>query len=511
MFQQLKIFPLGLLRFSMKIQNKLFLFLFSFSLILVTVLVLLMQWSIGKGMVEYVVSKEIETLKPVVSKLVQAYKIDNNWRSMTGNHHKFRQLISQQLNDSDFEPSQIKRLPEHRRRGEPNNILNGTLPSLKQNRSSPRHLNLNNKPPPPPKRESHYAVLDIDEKLIVGNYLDTLEYVKTPIKVNNHIVGFFAISKRNQLTQGYEVDFIEQQQHYLWFIALFVMGLVALVTFPLARHVVEPIKLITQGMHKLTQGDYQQSIDLKRQDELSELSRDYNELALTLAENDNARKRWLANISHELRTPVAILRGELEAMLDKVRPLSHTNIASANDEVKHLQRLIDDLNLLTSADIGGMRYRKQHEDLVLLIQSEAEKYRSYLSDANITLALEFNVQKANLYADKSRLLQLFENIINNCIKYASASQLKISVTIDELTDKQVIITFADDGVGVDAAHFPHLFEHLYRVEDSRNRKTGGSGLGLSICRHIVMAHQGEITAEQSTLGGLAIVIKLPLA
>jgi two-component system sensor histidine kinase BaeS len=338
-----------------------------------------------------------------------------------------------------------------------------------------------------------------------------LAYVKMPIKVNNRIVGFFAISKRNQLTQGYEVDFIEQQQHYLWLIALFVMGLVALVTFPLARHIVEPIKLITRGMHKLTQGDYQQSIVLKRQDELSELSRDYNELALTLAENDSARKRWLANISHELRTPVAILRGELEAMLDKVRPLSHTNITSANDEVKHLQRLIDDLNLLTSADIGGMNYRKQHEDLVLLMQSEAEKYRGYLADADISLTLDFSSPEATIYADKNRLVQLFENIINNCIKYSSATQLNLSVTVDKLTDKQVVIVFEDNGVGVDELHFPHLFEHLYRVEDSRNRKTGGSGLGLSICRHIVMAHQGEITAEQSTLGGLAIVIKLPIA
>jgi two-component system sensor histidine kinase BaeS len=295
------------------------------------------------------------------------------------------------------------------------------------------------------------------------------------------------------------------------------MSFVALVTLPLARHIVEPIKLIAQGVHKLTQGDYQQSITLTRQDELSELSRDYNQLALTLAENETARKRWLANISHELRTPVAILRGELEAMLDKVRPLTLQNITSANDEVKHLQKLIDDLNLLTSADIGGMHYRKKHENLIDLIQGEEEKYRSYLADAGMILNLEFNTQKIDVYADKTRLCQLFENIINNCIKYSSANELSISLVVNDLASKgtnnnqdYVVITFADNGVGVDDVHLQNLFEHLYRVEDSRNRKTGGSGLGLSICRHIVMAHQGEITAEQSILGGLAIVIKLPL-
>jgi two-component system sensor histidine kinase BaeS len=509
----------------MKIQNKLFLFLVSFSFLLVSILVLLMQWSIGKGMVEYVLSKEVETLRPVITKLSQTYKIENNWLSMTDKHPKFRQLISQQLDGSDFRAPQRKGPPENSRFNKPNSLP----PHRTENRPPPHLRGKDSRPPPPIEDEAHYALLDIDNTLIVGSYLETLDYVKTPIKVNNHIVGYFAISKRSQLTQGYEVDFIEQQQHYLWLIAILAMILVVLVTLPLARHLVEPIKLITLGMHKLTQGDYQQYIHLKRQDELGELSRDYNELALTLAENESTRKRWLANISHELRTPVAILRGELEAMLDEVRPLTASNISSANDEVKHLQRLIDDLNLLTSTDVGGMRYRKEQEDLVLLIQNETEKYTSYLADAGITLSVDFKVEVANIYADKNRLVQLFENIINNCNKYSSATQLKISVDVDEFNDTlaersqlkmkntiipkvmpTVTLTIEDNGVGVEEKHLAHLFEHLYRVEASRNRKTGGSGLGLSICRHIVVAHQGEITAQHSELGGLAVIISIPL-
>jgi len=496
----------------MKIQNKLFLFLFSFSLILVTVLVSLMQWSIDKGMVEYVISKEIETLQPVLSQLTDEYKIDNNWRSMTGKNHKFRQLISQQLTNSDFDEAQGLQRSENKRYKKPSHLP----PHLKDNRPPPHRRDFDNMPPPP-QSDAHYALLDNNGALIAGSYLSELDYKKTAIIVNRTVIGFFAISKRNQLTQGYEFDFIEQQQQYLWLIALLVMCLVALVTFPIARHIVEPIKLITRGMHKLTQGDYQQSIQVNRKDELSELSRDYNELALTLAKNESARKRWLANISHELRTPVAILRGELEAMLDNVRPLTHSNIASANDEVKHLQCLIDDLSQLTSTDIGGMGYRKQHEELVQLMQSEAGKYRSYLSDAGITLQLEFKASEANIYADKTRLYQLFENIINNCIKYSSASELNVSLTVNKLEEHStannkgtVTIRFEDNGVGVDEQHLAHLFEYLYRVEDSRNRETGGFGLGLSICQHIVIAHQGEISAEKSRLGGLAVTITLPL-
>lgn len=492
----------------MKIQNKLFLILFSFSFLLVTLLVFLMQWSIGKGMINYVNTKEVEALKPVVIELAKEYQIENNWVSMTGRHDKFIRLISEQLAASEFSPKQKKRSSEHLafRRPPP------TRPSSEQGSRPPRNdLHEGRTPPPSRENEAFYALLDRNQNLVVGRYIEEIDYSKTEIVVKEIIVGYFAVSKRNQLTQGYEVDFIEQQQYYLWIIALFVMSLVALVTLPLARHLVEPLKLITQGMHKLTQGDYQQSIHLNREDELGRLSRDYNELAHSLAQSETTRKRWLANISHELRTPVAMLRGELEAMLDEVRPLNKKNIASANDEVKHLQRLIDDLNLLTSADIGGMRYRKKNEELTQLMHGVIDKYRSYLNDANITLDIEIIEQSINVYVDKTRLCQSFENIINNAIKYSSASCFKISLSIENSHHhSNVLIKFEDNGVGVDDIHLSHLFEHLYRVEDSRNRKTGGSGLGLSICRHIVMAHQGEITAENSPLGGLAIIIKLPI-
>lgn len=502
----------------MKIQNKLFLILFGFSFLLVTSLVLLMQWSLDKGMIEYVNSKEVAALQPLSVKLSQEYQKKNNWQTMIGEHQKFHRMIYAQLLDSEFSvetqhhPSERMgfRGENHRPKGRINSGPKDRLKDSPHNKGRPRPHGKG----PPTTNDAHYALLDVNEKIIVGRNLKELEYSKTAIKVNDDIVGYFAVSKRNQLTKGYEVDFIEQQQSYLWAIALFAMCLVALITLPLAKHLVEPIKLITSGMHKLTQGEYQQKIELNRKDELGKLSRDYNELAFTLAENETARKRWLADISHELRTPVAILRGELEAMIDEVRPLTKGNVSSAHDEVKHLQRLIDDLNLLTSADVGAMNYRKQHENVAVLLEGEADKYRSYLADAGITLSISIvrsNIATPNVYLDKTRLYQLFENIINNSVKYSEATEFSISLLVETIDDKTITkLILEDNGVGVASEHLPHLFEHLYRVEDSRNRKTGGSGLGLSICRQIVIAHQGEISAEKSTLGGLAIIIQLPI-
>ncbi|MDO6721241.1 ATP-binding protein [Psychrosphaera sp. 1_MG-2023] len=503
----------------MKIQNKLFLILFGFSILLVTSLVTLMQWSLGRGMVEYVNTKEVQALQPLVAQLIVEYKKNDSWSSMTNRHNKFRRLISEQLSDSEFSPrgnrqgnrqddrSRPSRRPPPPHERDARDAAEGPIAQ-----GGPRQQFDRQPPPPNESKQVHYAILDATGEVVVGQYLSDLDYSKTPMTIDDFVIGQFAVSKRSQLTKGYEVDFVNQQQSYFWIIATFVLTLVALITLPLTRHLVQPLKQIKNGMHGLTQGEYDQQIQLKRKDEFGELSEHFNELALTLSENESARKRWLANISHELRTPVAILRGELEAMLDDVRPLTKFNIVSVNDEVKHLQRLIDDLNLLASADIGGMRYRKERVELNDLIEGEVEKYRGYLADSGIKLVTKVEDKNITLYADQTRLCQLFENIINNCIKYSGATSISLNVSRELEGGKEfVVINFEDNGIGVDEIHLPNLFEHLYRVDNSRNRKTGGSGLGLSICRHIVTGHQGEIFAEKAASGGLSIMIKLPIS
>jgi len=483
----------------MKIQNKFFLILFGFSLILVTIVALLMQWSIGKGMVEYVNTKEQQALQPLVVALVAEYKKNNDWSTISNRNRAFSDLVYSKLKDSQFlQPAPDARHPPQDFNG-PHDELDRPFNDQMMERG--RELDT-----------PWYLVLDKDKNLVVGRFLSQHQYSEIPMVIDDdQVVGFLLVPKRDQVFNGYELAFIKQQESYLWIFALITLVLVGLVTLPLARNVLGPINLIAQGMHQLAHGTYQQKIELHRKDELGELIRDFNELALSLDENENARKRWLANISHELRTPVAILRGELEAMLDGVRPLNKENLESSNDEVKHLQYLIDDLHQLSSADIGGMHYRKNNEYINAWLMSEVDKYRSYLSDAGIRLETAISNEQVEVYADRTRLCQLFENIINNCIKYSQGSLVKISSHVDRLSSQpMLVVKVEDNGIGVDSHHLENLFEYLYRVDDSRNRKTGGSGLGLSICAHIIAAHQGSISASHSSQGGLAIVITLPL-
>lgn len=489
----------------MKIHNKLFLTLLIFGITLVIALVSFMQWSIDKGMVNYVNKREISALNPVVKQLAQSYQQQGSWYFIRFDDRQFQRLIRQALVDSEFNLPR----PEHR-----------PPPIRPKRRDGPRfdkrHAeNKKDRRKPPlggmPKAiGGRYAVLDTNRQLVVGRYDSQQDYSVTDIEVNNVVVGYFVIAKRHRLTSGYELDFIEQQRSYLWLISIAIMLFVVLVSMPLARHLLSPIKALAKGMHQLTQGQYDSQLSINRKDEFAQLTRDFNELAKTLLANESARKRWLANISHELRTPLAILKAELEAVIDGVRALSIEHVNSTHQEVLHLERLIADLHALTSADIGGMSYRKTTVNLTEFINEKAKQYQSYLHEGGFNLQLCNDSVDIFIFADQTRLAQLLENLFSNALKYAHKGDL-VKLTLKQDKEEQcALILFEDNGEGVASEHLAHLFEHLYRVDDSRSRASGGSGLGLSICAHIVNGHQGNISAKNSSLGGLAIMIELPL-
>jgi len=500
----------------MKIQSKLFSILFLFSLLLVVAVVLVTQRSIDQGMIDYVNKKELNLLKPYAPEFVAIYKTENGWHTLKDNHDWFQRLLRKAQNAQRLTELGLTDGDDYQRASEfrpPKKARDGRRPPRKKDRNHPPRANKKGKFPTKDKRplarEHHvsFALLDKNKGLVVGDYPMHRDYTYSPLLHLNEVIGYFAVSKRSRLTEGYEFDFIEQQKHYLWLLAIGIMILVALVSYPLSRHLVKPIRDLAKGMATLTQGNYQTQLPITRADEFSDLATDFNELAHTLLNNEEARKRWIANISHELRTPVAILKGELEAVIDGVRALDMTQIESAHQEVIHLQKLIEDLHALTSADVGGMKYQKAPVELVNFIGQLQQKYSGYTLEHGMVVNFETALTQCTLAIDETRFCQLMDNLINNCVKYALEGDT-ICISLAE-NHKHVVIVIEDNGIGVEEQHLPNLFEHLYRVESARNRKTGGSGLGLSICRHIVDGHQGTIEAKRSELGGLAVEIILP--
>lgn len=501
----------------MKIQHKLLLVFTLLAFTLVVSMVAVIQWSLSRGMVEYVNQKELEALQPLQNSLIEIYQETHSWHFMQDNGRRFDRLLRQSLRDTEFfvphRPprfSERERFNERPRRAEPGfQAPNAeSLPPRSRGDLTAQYQSNDLKNGPRQPKVS-YALLNADKQLVVGHFPQDRSFSYSSLILEGELIGYFAVSKRNNMLQGYELAFVEQQQHYLLYLAIIMLIVIVVVTIPLAKHFIEPIEKLASGIHALAKGNYANRLSVKRRDEFAQLARDYNELAIALAESEGARKRWLANTSHELRTPVAVLKGELEAMIDGVRPLNMSQIESAHQEVQHLQRLIEDLHALTSADVGGMHYRKSPINMTEYLDEQAVKLGNYLASAQLALSYQGDDKTYAIYGDYTRLSQLFENLANNSIKYAQgATQVNLTWRYDK-ENRQIHLCFEDDGEGVETQHLAHLFEHLYRVESSRNRTTGGSGLGLSICAHIVNAHQGSIHAEKSVLGGLALHIYLP--
>ncbi len=277
---------------------------------------------------------------------------------------------------------------------------------------------------------------------------------------------------------------------------------------PLANHVVKPITKLKESTRILAEGEYKIRIERPSNDELGELSDDFNVLAKTLENNELARQRWIADISHELRTPIAILRGEVEAIIDGVREADNKSIESLYQEILQLNRLVDDLYELSLSDLGALNYRKREMDISEAIDSVVESFKDNFRDKGIRIESNSNDHKPLFFqGDPDRLHQLFSNLLKNSLRYThTGGELEITI---EPSEHQLTLNFQDSAPGVSLDALDKLFDRLYRAENSRNRSTGGAGLGMAIVKNIVEAHQGTISALNSPKGGLWVKIDFP--
>jgi two-component system, OmpR family, sensor histidine kinase BaeS len=281
-----------------------------------------------------------------------------------------------------------------------------------------------------------------------------------------------------------------------------------LCAIPLSHLLTTRVKKLANHVQRLSRGDYQERISSRGHDEISTLAEHLNHLAHTLEQSEKMRKRWVADISHELRTPLAVLQADLEALEDGVRRFDEKAIGRLQKHASRLTRLVNDLYQLALTDIGDMSYRKQACDIGELLEDLSHSLDHKFAQNGLNFHFDGAQEELIALADPQRLQQLFLNLLNNSINYTQAPgqiELKLKKETNEL-----LVTLEDSAPGVDAALHDKLFERLYRAESSRSRETGGAGLGLSICKNIVLAHNGSIDIDHSSLGGLKISIRIPL-
>jgi two-component system sensor histidine kinase BaeS len=216
----------------------------------------------------------------------------------------------------------------------------------------------------------------------------------------------------------------------------------------------------------------------------------------------------LADIAHELRTPLTVIRGEIEALIDGIRKADPAALQSLHAEALHLNKLIDDLHQLALADAGALHYQFAPVDMTAVADHVLKRYYVRAQAAQLSLEAQVTSQSAWVNADAGRLTQVVTNLLENSIRYTDPGG-RIVVHLATI-DRHAELCVEDTAPGVPDGVHARLFERLYRVDQARTRERGGSGLGLAICKTLVEAHGGAIAALPSTLGGVKILVRIPL-
>ena len=471
-----------------RIRHKLFLTILLTSTIVATSLSLFLQWNFDRGFVSYVEKQELVHLDQLAAQLAGYYALDGrDWLFMVDNHPLW-QTVQAQI----FSPA-----------------------------PGPKPAELEKRPPPfsPPPFERRYlgprvVLYDLDKQWIIGGGPEGPEpsdsnLIFRPISLDENVVGYLGLIPSTELSFSGDLLFVEQQKENFMLVALGMVVLSVLLTFPLTIHLIRPINELTSGTRKLIGGKFRTRIPVRTGDELGQLSNDFNLLAMTLEENEKARRQWVADISHELRTPLSILRGDVEALQDGVRKLEPQAVEALHGEIMHLERLVSDLYELSMSDIGALTYKKVEVDPLSILRDTVSICENGFLDKNIDLIITLpDTLSVNMLGDPDRIHQLFSNLLSNSLRYThEPGKLVISA---ETSGNEVTISFSDSAPGVTPEQLPQLFDRLYQVEPSQNRSRKGAGLGLSICKNIVDAHQGTLTVEKSPYGGLQFKVGLPL-
>jgi two-component system sensor histidine kinase BaeS len=466
-----------------------------------------MRFSFERGFMSFVESRQQKHIENVLAALTDYFESHQEWHSLSNDKKKWLDMIW---------------LVNSHRHHQPPPWINEAI-MAKDNVWPPKPPEeYGSKPsegrPPPPDEEKfriprliplemRLMLLDADKNLLFGRTELVGQLSLIPIVNKSQAVGFLGVLPGKPLKQIGDIQFMEQQAQALVWITLTMILLSAGLALLIAYGLGKPLKRITMASKALAVGQYNTRLSVDSNDELGQLARDFNDLAAALAQAEQTRQRWVADISHELRTPLAVLRGELEALQDGVRPLCQAAVDSLYGDVMRLSRLAEDLYQLALSDQGALTYRKTLVDPVKLLEYDLDALAKEFQRKSIAVTLDKPIGNIPLFhADPDRLSQLYRNLLANTLHYTDNNgQLCIAVDVHK---DRLILTFADSEPGIAAEALPKLFERFYRVDSSRNRSLGGAGLGLAICRNIVEAHNGTITATHSKLGGLQIRVTL---
>jgi len=481
-----------------------FLTLAALALAIVVLMTIAIRWSVRHDIVDYFQRREFARLQPLQDALVAAYAEYGDWRFLQNRPDTLKQLI-QVSGLTDRRPDRGPSSQEARMH-EPRKHRPGPVSEIwpeAGRRPPPDRL-----PPELPPLHARLQVLDARMQLVVGEELPPESGARQqPLRRDGTIIGYLQLQLPPFVNDGLEQRFLSGQLRTLLIIASGALLLALLVAWWLGRNLVKPILSVAGTVRQLADGKLASRTIVGRHDELGQLARDVDRLAETLTANERLRRDVMADLSHEFRTPLALLQAKIEAMQDGILPCDEIALATLHDATMRLSRMVDDLYQVALADTGALRLHCQQFNLRELVDQAIAESQTKIeaADLRVTASGEPDLP---CYADRQRLRQVLDNLLHNSVRYTDAGgEIWVHVRRDGVSAQ---VTVEDSAPGVPTEQHEKVFDRFFRVESSRSRDAGGSGLGLSVVKAIVQAHGGSVTAYRSRLGGLAIVMRLPL-
>ena len=328
-----------------------------------------------------------------------------------------------------------------------------------------------------------------------------------PIEVDGNRVGTLILGEAGPDLDPREAEFLDSAKQSALLGGGIAIALALLLSVFLILQILSPLKKLARVTERVAHGDLPETVGLRSRDEFGRLGESFDQMVENLKRSETLRQMMTADIAHELRTPVTIIQGTLEALLDGVYEPSAETIAPVFEETLHLGRLIDDLRDLALAEAGELRLEREPVDLESLVRQVTEAAVSAPEEAPaLRIDVEPNVPPVS--GDPKRLRQVFANLLSNALRH-TPSDGTIRIVIRRVREA-IEVVFSDTGPGIRSEDLPHLFERFYRGDPARNRG-GGSGLGLAIVKQWVEAHGGTIEAENIPESGARFTVRLPLS
>ena len=346
--------------------------------------------------------------------------------------------------------------------------------------------------------------------MVEERVLDKSEYESGfPLEINNEIVGYLLPGNGTSFSgTNFETELASRLNRATLNAAMVSGGLAILLSLILGYTFLKPIQELTNAAKKLGKGDLSQRVPAQGRDELANLANTFNQMASMLETSENTRREMTADIAHELRTPLAVQRANLEAIQDGVYTLEINNLSPILEQNHHLTRLVEDLRTLALADSGELEMHFRKTDIIALVGQAISRFEPQAASKKVQLLFNSNIQELYLQLDPDRIVQIINNLMQNALRHTpSGGQIVANI---QKTHNKIQVSVRDTGSGIPENALPYIFKRFYRVDKSRSRSEGGTGLGLAIAAKIAESHQGALIAENHPETGAIFTLNLPL-